>query len=125
MFMSKYQEQTYAAARIVFGLLFMLHGSQKIFNVPASEMFGQIPVHIQYGSGGIELVAGAMVMVGFMTGWAAFLSSGLMAVAYWVAHGTKSLFPHTNGGELAVLYCFAFLFISAKGSGIWSVDAAR
>jgi len=63
--------------------------------------------------------------VGFMASWAAFFCSGTMAVAYWIAHGLNHLFPSVNKGELAVLYCFAFLFISAKGSGIWSVDDAR
>lgn len=125
MFMSKYQDRTYAAFRIVFGLLFMLHGTQKIFNFPPSEMAGQMPAFIKWFSGGIELVTGAMVLVGFMAGWAAFLASGLMAGAYWMAHGLNSLLPHTNGGELAVLYCFGFLVIAARGSGIWSVDAAR
>lgn len=64
-------------------------------------------------------------MVGFMTRWSAFLCSGLMAAAYWMAHGTKAVFPLDNGGELAALACFVFLFISAHGSGMWSVDEAR
>jgi putative oxidoreductase len=64
-------------------------------------------------------------MIGLFAGWAAFLSSGLMAAAYWMAHGFNGLFPIVNGGELAALYCFVFLYIAARGSGIWSVDAAR
>ena len=77
---------------------------------------------IIYVAGPIELVGGLLIMVGLFTGWAAFLSSVLRAAAYWLAHGMKALFPLENGGELAALYCFVFLFISAKGSGIWSVD---
>jgi putative oxidoreductase len=64
-------------------------------------------------------------MVGLFTRWAAFLCSGLMAAAYWMGHGTKALFPLQNGGELAALYCFVFLCISARGAGRWSLDAGR
>lgn len=122
MFMSQYQDQTYAAFRIVFGLLFLCHGAQKLFDFPAP---GPELNAMLFAAGAIELVAGAMVMVGFMAGWAAFLASGTMAAAYWIAHGPNHLFPLVNKGEMAVLYCFGFLYISAKGSGIWSVDAAR
>jgi putative oxidoreductase len=122
MFMSRFQNETYAAFRIVFGLLFLLHGSQKLFGFPAES--SNVPT-IAMVAGVIELVAGGMIAAGFMAGWAAFLSSGTMAAAYWMAHGLKDLFPSNNGGELAVLYCFAFLFIAARGSGIWSVDGAR
>ena len=66
--------------------------------------------------------SGILVMIGLFTRPAAFLASGLMAFAYWMGHGTKALLPVQNGGELAVLYCFLFLFISARGSGIWSLD---
>lgn len=124
MFMSRFQEPTYAAFRIVFGLLFMLHGTQKILDFPPSQMGGDLPT-IAMVAGVIELGTGLLIAVGFMAGWAAFLASGTMAAAYWIAHGTKDLIPHNNGGEMAVLYCFAFLFIAAKGSGRWSVDAAR
>ena len=64
-------------------------------------------------------------MIGLFTHWAAFITSGEMAVAYWMAHGPKALLPIQNKGELAVLYCFVFLFIASQGGGIWSVDAAR
>jgi putative oxidoreductase len=123
-FMSAYTEQTYALMRIAIGFLFTSHGSQKIFGFPGSLPEG-IPVAIQYSAGSIELVGGALVMVGLMTRQAAFICSGTMAVAYWIAHGTQALFPIMNQGELAMAYCFAFLFISANGSGIWSVDASR
>ena len=74
---------------------------------------------------GKMLIGGALVMIGLFTSPAAFLCSGLMAAAYWMAHGTNALFPINNGGELAALYCFVFLYISAKGAGIWSVEGAR
>jgi putative oxidoreductase len=83
------------------------------------------PAFVLFVAGPIELVGGILVMIGLFTRWAAFLCSGLMAAAYWMAHGTKALFPLENGGELAALYCFAFLFLAAHGAGIWSVDAAR
>jgi len=123
-FMKNFQGETYALMRIVTGLLFLWHGTQKLFGFPA-PMPMEAPAFIVYVAGPIELVGGALVMLGLFTRWAAFLCSGLMAAAYWMAHGRKDLFPMLNGGELAVLYCFVFLFISAYGSGRWSVDAAR
>ncbi len=122
-FMKPWTQQTYALMRIVTGLLFVWHGTQKLFSFPSAPP--DIPAFVTYVAGPIELVGGALVMVGLFTGWAAFLCSGLMAAAYWMAHATRALFPILNGGELAALYCFIFLFISAYGSGIWSVDAAR
>ena len=123
-FMSSYSSQTYALLRIVTGLLFALHGSQKLLDFPMEASAG-MPGFITFIAGPIELVGGLLIMVGLLTSWAAFLSSGLMAVAYWMVHGTNALFPMQNQGELAVLYCFIFLFISAQGSGIWSIDDAR
>ncbi|MCZ6657391.1 MAG: DoxX family protein [Gammaproteobacteria bacterium] len=119
-FMTGYTTQTYALLRIVAGFLFLWHGSQKILGFPMPAM--EMPAFITYGAGGIELIAGALIMIGLFTRWAAFVGSGLMAAAYWMAHGMTALFPIANGGELAALYCFLFLFIAANGSGIWSVD---
>ncbi|HZS11731.1 MAG TPA: DoxX family protein [Nitrospirales bacterium] len=123
-FMKSYGSQTYAMLRIVTGFLFVWHGAQKLLAIPA-PMPPEVPAFIIYGAGPIELVGGLLVMIGLWTGWAAFLCSGLMAVAYWMAHGTQALLPIMNKGELAALYCFVFLYISTQGSGIWSVDAAR
>ena len=120
-FMQPFEAQTYAAMRIMVGFLFLWHGSQKLFSFPVDAMAG-VPAFITYGAGGIELVGGVLVMIGLFTRWAAFICSGTMAVAYWMAHGLNALFPIQNGGELAALYCFIFLFIAAKGGGIWSVD---
>ena len=123
-FMKPYSAQTFAAFRIIVGLLFMSHGLQKIFGL-FGGMPPEAPDFVRWGAGGIELLGGAFVAVGFMTRWAAFFASGLMAAAYWMAHGTKAFHPILNQGELAVVYCFAFLFIAAHGAGIWSVDGER
>jgi putative oxidoreductase len=122
--LDRFGKETHALLRIVAGLLFLCHGTQKPFGFPEPMPAGA-PGFVVYVAGGIELVGGALVMIGLYTRQAAFLCSGLMAFAYWMAHGTKALFPLQNGGELAALYCFVFLFLSAHGSGIWSVDAAR
>lgn len=128
-FMRPFESQVYAAFRIVTGLLFLWHGCQKLFGFPEPMPPGA-PAFIVYVAGPIELVGGVLVMIGLFTSWAAFLCSGLMAFAYWIGHGLGlngpfSIFPSVNHGELAVLYCFAFLFISARGAGIWSVDGTR
>ena len=122
-FMSKYEQQTYALMRIVAGFLFFWHGTQKLFGFPAAPP--DAPAFVIYIAGGIELVCGLMIMVGLFTSFAAFLSSGLMAAGYWMAHGTSAFLPIVNGGELAALYCFVFLYIAAQGSGIWSLQAAK
>lgn len=122
--MSAYTAPTYAALRIVTGFLFLWHGAHKLFSYPMDFPDGA-PAFVQYGAGSIEFVGGVLIMIGFMTSPVAFLCSGTMAAAYWIGHGTNALLPIVNQGELAMLYCFLFLFISANGSGIWSVDASR
>ncbi|MFA7405265.1 MAG: DoxX family protein [Pelobacteraceae bacterium] len=121
-FMSRYNSQVYALMRIVTGFLFLWHGAQKLFNFP-SGMPGGVPAFIIYVAGPIEFFGGILIMIGLFTHWVAFITSGQMAVAYWMAHGTKALLPLQNNGELAVLYCFIFLFIATQGGGIWSIDA--
>lgn len=123
-FMRPYASQTYALLRIVTGFLFLWHGAQKLLSIPTPPP-PQLPSFVIAIAGPIELIGGTLVMIGLFTGWAAFLCSGLMAFAYWMVHGMNALLPITNLGELAVLYCFVFLYISTQGSGIWSVDAAR
>jgi len=123
-FMAPLNNYIYAILRIVTGLLFMFHGSQKLLGWPLEPMAG-VPPFVTYIAGPIELLGGALVMVGLMTRWAAFVSSGLMAVAYWMAHGSKDLYPLLNGGELAIVFCIAFLYISSQGPGIWSLDGMR
>jgi putative oxidoreductase len=121
-FMGKFQAETYAAMRIIVGLLFMAHGLQKLVGWPVGVPEGMMPDAIKYSAGPIELLGGLAVAIGFQTRWAAFLCSGTMAVAYWVGHGLKHWAPIVNQGELAILYCFVFLYIAAKGPGIWSID---
>ena len=123
-FMAKFGAQTYALLRIVAGFLFLWHGTQKMFGFPGASS-GERPFHITYIAGPIEFFGGLLLMLGLFTRPVAFLCSGLMAFAYWMSHGTKALLPIENRGELAALYCFLFLFISAHGSGIWSLDALR
>jgi len=117
----RHEADIYALLRIVTGFLFLWHGMEKIFGFPEAPPAGA-PAFILWVAGPIELVCGFLVMIGLLTRPAAFLASGLMGVAYWLAHGTRALLPILNQGELAVLYCFVFLFIAARGPGRWSVD---
>jgi len=123
-FMTRYEAQAYALLRMVTGFLFLWHGTQKVLGFPG-EVSAGAPAFIIYIAGPIELFGGILILVGLLTRWVAFLCSGLMAFAYWLAHGTNAFLPLLNGGELAVVYCFLFLFISARGAGIWSIDAVR
>ena len=128
MFMQAYTNQTYALLRIFTGLTFVFHGTQKLFAFPIPippPIAEQLPPFVVPIAGPIELIGGLLVAVGLFTRWTAFLCSGLMAAAYWMAHGTQAFFPLVNQGDLAIMYCFAFLYISAQGSGVWSVDDAR
>jgi putative oxidoreductase len=123
MFLSKYETQIYAILRIIAGFLFLWHGSQKLFSFPPAGI--DMPLFIVIAAGPIEFIGGLLIMLGLWTRWAAFITSGQMAVAYWMAHGTHALLPVVNQGEMAMLYCFLFLFISAKGSGVFSIDHVR
>lgn len=119
-FLNKYTDQSYAIFRIVLGFLFLCHGTQKLFGWPIAFPYDSSP--LMMAAGVIEALGGAMIIAGFFSRIAAFICSGTMAVAYWMVHGLNDVFPIANGGELAVVYCFAFLFIAAKGPGIWSVN---
>ena len=112
---------THAALRIMMGFLFVPHGAQKMFGVLGKEAESVFTLHGLAGP--IELFGGLLVMIGFQTRWAAFLCSGLMAVAYWITWGYRAFLPILNNGELAVIFCFVFLFLSANGGGPYSVDA--
>jgi putative oxidoreductase len=121
-FIKQYEPQTYALLRIVSGFLFIFHGVPKLQKIMAGEASWML-----YLAGPIEVIGGAMIMIGLYTSAAAFLSSGLMAGAYWLIHYSKmgGGWPINNDGDAAVLFCFLFLYIAAKGSGIWSVDGKR
>ena len=120
----RFTPQAFALLRIVSGLLFMIHGTSKLLGFPASGHLPMPPLSFPAGiSGIIELVCGALITVGLMTGIAAFIASGEMAVAYFMAHAKGGFWPIQNKGELAVLFCFVFLYFAAHGAGIWSIDS--
>ena len=112
--------------RIVTGFLFIQHGTAKLLGFPHVAMFDNLQLVSLMGLAGIlELVGGALIMLGAFTRPVAFLLSGQMAVAYFMAHAPKNFLPILNQGELAVLYCFVFLYLAVAGAGAYSVDAAR
>ena len=123
--LNRYAPQTYAILRIVAGLMFAVHGSQKLLGWPSMAGRGGGLPPLMMAAGVIELVGGLMIAAGLLTSVVAFLASGEMAVAYFMAHAPQGPIPLLNKGELAVLYCFVFLYFAANGSGIWSIDAAR
>ena len=116
-----------ALLRIVAGLIFLEHGSQKFFGVPAGDSagFGWMLDNPGAFAGIVELACGLLIAIGLFTRPAAFLASGTMAVAYWYAHAPQNPFPVNNGGDAAILYCFVFLYLVFAGPGAWSVDGTR
>ena len=120
--MQRFGGQTYALMRIVSGFLFIWHGTSKFFAFPKPS---NAPEWVVYSAGSIELIGGTLIMIGLFTRWAAFIASGMAAAAYFIVHAKQGFFPIMNGGEIVALYCFVFLYVSAHGSGIWSVDGAR
>jgi putative oxidoreductase len=118
--LGKYSELFYAVTRVVVGSLFACHGAQKLFGVLGASR-ASTPLHLAAGI--IELVGGGLVAVGLWTGYAAFIASGTMAVAYFMTAAPRGFWPIVNKGELAVVYCFVFLYVASKGSGTLSVDA--
>jgi putative oxidoreductase len=126
MIPERYAPQVYALFRIVTGFLFMFHGLQKVLGMFGGMQGAAAPMmSMPWFAGVIELVGGVLVMVGLATRLMAFICSGEMAFAYFMVHQPRGTWPVQNGGELAVLYCFAFLYIAARGAGIWSLDAIR
>jgi putative oxidoreductase len=120
----RFSPQVFVILRIVAGLMFALHGSQKVLGWPPMEGAGGSLPPIAIVAGIIELVTGPLIVIGLFAGWAAFIASGEMAVAYFMGHAPHGWIPLMNKGELAVVYCFVFLYIAAHGAGIWSVDSA-
>ena len=111
--------------RIVAALIFMAHGTQKILGFPASPNPAPQVFTLIWTAGVLELAGGALLALGLFTRPVAFVLSGLMAFAYWMAHAPRSIFPVLNGGDAAILYCFVFLFMVAAGGGVWSLDSLR
>jgi putative oxidoreductase len=120
--LGRHAERLYTLLRIVAGLLFACHGAQKLFGAFGGQVMTSNPMMLVAGI--IEFGGGLLIAVGFLTSWAAFLASGQMAVAYFMVHAKQGFWPLVNKGELAVLYCFLFLYIAARGAGPYSVDAA-
>ena len=121
----KYAPHLYVLLRIVAGLLFACHGAQKLFGVfggIGGQPGASVPLFSLMGLAGcIELVGGLLIALGILTSFAAFIASGQMAFAYFMQHFPRGFWPIQNGGELAVLYCFLFLYIAANGVGMWGV----
>ena len=111
--------------RIITGLMIIQHGMAKLIGFPAVAAFAKLnPLSLIGAAGFIELIGGALLIIGFLTQPVAFILSGEMAFAYFIAHAPKSFFPLINGGTLAIIFCFACLYLSTAGAGPWSVDAA-
>ena len=126
LFLSRWAPQLLSILRIIAGLLFFAHGSAKFLGFPQAERFANTPLMSPGGIAGVlELVGGALLVIGLFSRFTAFILSGLMAVAYFMAHAPQNFHPIINGGELAIMFCFVFLYIAAAGPGPWSVDAGR
>jgi putative oxidoreductase len=119
--MNRYVDLAYCVMRIVIGLLFACHGGTKILGFPASS-YGPATNTLGLVTGWIELICGFFVALGFFARVGAFFASGEMAVAYFMVSAGRGFFPIANGGEMAVTYCFAFLFMVFYGAGRWSID---
>ena len=123
--LKRWSPQLLSVLRFVTGLIFMLHGGQKLLGFPPGKMANVPFDNLGAYAGPIELVAGLLVAIGLFTRPAAFIASGTMAVAYWYAHAPQNLYPVNNAGDAAILYCFVFLYLAAAGPGPWSVDTLR
>ena len=122
--LSKWSAEAHGVLRIITGLLFLEHGTQKFLSFPPGEYAGGGWALDNPGAfaGIIELIAGILITLGWFTRPAAFVASGTMAVAYWMAHAPQNFFPVNNMGDAAILYCFVFLYFVFAGPGAFSVD---
>ena len=121
-FLRPYQAQLLSVLRIMSGLLLLQHGTAKYLNFPVGPMNNASPTTMSGAAGILELVGGVLLIIGLFTRPVAFILSGMTAVAYFYAHAPRGFFPILNGGELAALYCFVFLYLAAAGGGPWSAD---
>ncbi|AUH62877.1 DoxX family protein [Paracoccus zhejiangensis] len=124
-FLAPIEPQLRSVLRIMSGLLLLQHGTTKVLGFPVSQMNGISLSSLPGIAGIIELVFGVLLVIGLFSRFSAFIASGLTAAAYFIAHSPQGFFPLLNGGELAALYSFVFLYLAAAGPGPWSVDAAR
>lgn len=122
-----YAPYALAALRIIAGLLFMEHGTQKLFGFPGLPSSGVLPpaFGIMWVGAVLELVGGFLIVIGLFTRPVAFVLAGEMAVAYWMFHAPSNFYPALNGGDAAILFCFIFLYFAARGAGPFSVDGSR
>jgi putative oxidoreductase len=120
-FLSNYSPQIRGVLRIIVGLLFLEHGLMKIVGFPAPMGTGPLSPML-LAAGTIELVAGALIVLGFFSRIAAFIASGEMAAAYFIAHFPRNFYPAQNGGDAAILFCFLFLYMAAAGPGAFAVN---
>lgn len=120
-FLDSWSPRVLSLLRFITGFLFLWHGSQKLFAFPPPEKVGQANPLITF-AGILELGGGILILIGLFTRPVAFVLSGLMAVAYFMAHASGGFLPLFNKGELAVLYCFVFFYLAFAGGGIWSLD---
>ena len=122
-FYSVWTPRMLSILRIVAALLFMQHGAQKLFDMPSSSQGGTVPLLSMIGVAGVlEFFGGLLVLLGLCTRPVAFILAGEMAVAYFMVHSPQSFWPIINRGELAVLYCFLYLYLAVAGGGVWSID---
>jgi putative oxidoreductase len=120
--LGRHAERVYTLLRIVAGILFACHGAQKLFGALGGTAMTSNPMMLAAGI--IEFGGGLLIAIGLLTSWAAFIASGEMAVGYFMVHAKGGFWPIVNKGELAVVYCFLFLYIAARGAGPYSADAA-
>lgn len=124
-FLRPYTSQLLSLLRIMSGLLILEHGTTKYLSFPVSQMSNASPFTMVGAAGVIELIGGALLVIGLFTRATSFVLSGMTAVAYFLVHANRSFFPVLNGGELAIQFCFVFLYLAAAGGGPWSIDALR
>lgn len=111
--------------RVVTAFIFLLHGTQKLLGIPEAARGMPDFLSMLWVAGALEIVGGILLIIGLFTRPTAFVLSGLMAFAYFIAHAPRSIFPTLNGGDAAILYCFVFLYLVFAGPGPWSLDARR
>lgn len=121
-FLRPYRDQLLSLLRFMAGLLLLQHGTTKYLNIPVGPMNNMNPATMSGVAGIIELIGGVLLVIGLFTRPVAFITSGMLAVAYFYAHAPRGFYPILNGGELAALYCFVFLYLASAGGGAWSVD---
>lgn len=125
-FLDTWRPRILSVLRIMAGLMFLAHGTAKLFGFPVVPMFANVQLFSLFGIAGIiELVGGVLLALGLFTRPVAFILSGQMAVAYFLVHAPQTFSPILNGGELAALYSFVFLYFAVAGGGAWSLDALR